>query len=166
MNRIQSFIFLTISYGIDRQSNRQYNMKMWPDKKSLKHVIDHLIWGTLRNFHVPCSRFCNLGSNYCRVLLQTLSAVSGYAGINLTGYYPPPGLTAGPLIFSVNPHPRDSFSVQNSGPRVEKTKQVPTPGYNLPSLNAKRSMKKEHNSIKAVSFQISHNCPLDNFLFS
>ena len=36
----------------------------------------------------------------------------------------------------------------------------------LPSLNAKRSMKKEHFSIKAVSFQISHNYSFDTFLFS
>ena len=30
-------------------------------------------------------------------------------------------------FFRQNPHPRDNFSVQNSGPRVEKTKQKSPP---------------------------------------
>ena len=45
--------------------------------------------------------------------------------------------------------------MQNSGPWFEKMKQNPHPGHNLPSSNAKISIKKEHTSIKAVSFQIS-----------
>ena len=89
------------------------------------------------------------------------------AGINLTGYHlsPPPGLTPEPLIFPVK-IPADSVSVQNSGPRVEKTKQSPHPGHGLPSSNAKISTKNEHNSVRVVSFQIFHNCPFDNFLFA
>ena len=56
----------------------------------------------------------------------------------------PPALTAGPLIFSVKiPTPGTAFQ-----------RKTPAPGHNLPCSNAKRSMKKEHNSIKAVSFQI------------
>ena len=78
------------------------------------------------------------------------------AGINLTGYHPPPRADCWATnFFRQNPHPRDSFSAQNSGPRVKKNEtKIPTPGHNLPCSNAKRSMKKEHNSIKAVSFQI------------
>ena len=84
----------------------------------------------------------------CEFLSRLLVNLN-YAGINLTGYHPP-WLTPRPLI----------FSMQNSSPRVEKMKQkIPTPEHNLPSLNAKRSMKKEHNFIKAVSFQIFHNFP-------
>ena len=45
--------------------------------------------------------------------------------------------------------------MQNSGPLVEKTKQNPHPGHNLPSSNAKISMKKEHNSTKAVLSKFS-----------
>ena len=45
------------------------------------------------------------------------------AGIRLTDYYPPPlGITPGPLFFRQNPCPGDSFSVQDSAPRVKKTK--------------------------------------------
>ena len=85
-----------------------------------------------------------------------------YGGINLTVYHPPPR----PLIFFLqNPHPRDSFSEQKSGPRVEKRNKNPHPRHNLSSLNAKRSMKKEHNSIKAVSFQIFHNLSIWQFSF-
>ena len=56
------------------------------------------------------------------------------AGINLTGYHSPhraePHATN---FFRQNAHPRDSFSVQNSGPRVEKTKQKsPPPGITCP----------------------------------
>ena len=89
---------------------------------------------------------------------------AGNAGVNLTGNHPLPGLTPGPLIFPSKSPPPGQLSVQNSGPRVEKTKQIPTPGHNLPCLNAKRSMRKEHS--KAVCFQTFHNCPFDNFLFS
>ena len=82
------------------------------------------------------------------------------AGINLTPQANPRATN----FFHQKPHPRDSFSVQNSGSQVEKRNKIPTPGHNLPGSNAKISMKKEHNSIKAVSFQIFHNCPFDNFL--
>ena len=88
------------------------------------------------------------------------------AGINLTGYHPP-GLTPGPLIFSVKiPAPGTAFQYKTLAPGSKKRNKNPPPGHNLPSSNAKRSMKNEHNSIKAVSFQIFHNCPFDNFLFS
>ena len=35
----------------------------------------------------------------------------------------------------------------------------------MTSSNAKISMKKEHNSIRAVSFQIFHSCLFDNFFY-
>ena len=89
-----------------------------------------------------------------------------YAGINLTGYHPPRADRQATNFFRQNPHPRDSFSVQNSSHRVKNETKIPTPGYNLPSSNAKISMKREHYSIKAVSFQIFHNCPFDNFYLS
>ena len=54
-----------------------------------------------------------------------------HAGMNFTGYHPPPP-RADPRatnFFRQNPRPWDSFSVQNSGPRVVKTKQKsPPPG--------------------------------------
>ena len=94
--------------------------------------------------------------------------LKNYAGINLTGYHPPPGLTPGPLIFSVKiPALGTAFQCKTpvciSG---KKRNKIPTPGHKLPSSNAKISMKKEHNSIRAVSLQIFHNCPFDNFLLS
>ena len=49
------------------------------------------------------------------------------AGINLTGYHPPGADPRAANFFYQNPRPGDSFSVQNSGPRVEKTKQNPHP---------------------------------------
>ena len=91
-----------------------------------------------------------------------------YAAINLTGYHPPlPRLTAGPLIFSVKiPTPGAAFQCKTPAPGSKNETKVPTPGHNLPSSNAKISIEKGHYSIKAVSFQIFHNCPLDNFLLS
>ena len=74
------------------------------------------------------------------------------ACINLTGYHPP-GLTAGPLIFFCqNLHPRDSFSVQNSGLRVKNETKVPIPGHNLPSSNAKISIEKGTLFYKSTFF--------------
>ena len=84
------------------------------------------------------------------------------AGISLTGYHPPRATK----FFRQNPHPGTAFQCKTPAPGSKKRSKNPTPGHNLPSSNAKRSMKKEHNSIKAVSFQIFHNCPFDNFLFS
>ena len=67
----------------------------------------------------------------------------------------PPGLTVGPLIFSVKiPTPVTAFQRKTPAPGSKKRNKNPTPGHNLPCSNAKRSMKKEHNSIKAFSFQI------------
>ena len=81
-----------------------------------------------------------------------------YAGINLTGYHPP-----GPLIFSVKiPAPGTAFQCKTPAPGSKKRNKI----HNLPGSNVKIFMKKEHNSIRAVSFQIFHNCRLDNFLLS
>ena len=78
----------------------------------------------------------------------------------------PPGLTPGPLFFSVEiPAPRTAFQCKTPAPGRTNETKIPTPGQNLPTSNAKRSMEKEHNYIKAVSFQIFHNCPFDNFFF-
>ena len=49
------------------------------------------------------------------------------AGINLTGDHTPRADRRATNFFRQNPHPRDSFSVQNSGPRVKKTKQKSPP---------------------------------------
>ena len=96
----------------------------------------------------------------CEFLSRLLVNLN-YAGINLTGYHPP-----GPLIFSVKiPVPGTAFQCKTPAPGSENEAKIPTPRHNLPSSNAKRSIKKEHNFIKSVSFQIFHNCPFDNFLF-
>ena len=72
---------------------------------------------------------------------------------------PPPG----PLIFSIKiPAPGQLFSAKL---RPKNETIIPTPRHNLPSLNAKISMKKEHNTIKAVSFQIFHNLSISQFSF-
>ena len=93
--------------------------------------------------------------------------LSGFSSILCRYQYHPPGLTPGPLIFSVKiPAPRTAFQCRTSAPGSKKKTKIPTPGHNLPSSNAKISMKKEHYSIKAVSFQIFHNCPFHNFLLS
>ena len=57
--------------------------------------------------------------------------------MNLTGYHPPWADPQATNFFHQNPHAGDSFSVQNAGPWVEKTKQNPHPGHNLPSSNAR-----------------------------
>ena len=90
------------------------------------------------------------------------------AGINLTGYLPPhTGLTPGPLTFSVRfLAPRTVFPCKTPVPGSKERNKFPTPGHNLPSLNAKISMRKEHNSTRAVSFQVFRDCPFDNFLLS
>ena len=52
-----------------------------------------------------------------------------YAGINSTGYHPPRANPQATNFFHQNPHPRDSFLVQNSGRRVEKNEtKSPPPG--------------------------------------
>ena len=57
----------------------------------------------------------------------TDSAAVSNAGIKLTSYPPPRADPQATNFFHQNSHPGDSFSVQNSGPRVEKTKQNPCP---------------------------------------
>ena len=74
---------------------------------------------------------------------------------------PPPA--PGPLIFSIKiPAPGQLFSAKL---RPKNETIIPTPRHNLPSLNAKISMKKEHNTITAVSFQIFHNLSISQFSF-
>ena len=90
------------------------------------------------------------------------------ADIKLTGYLLAPRADYQATNFCYqNPRPRDSFSAPKLLPTGRKNEtKIPTRRHNLPSSYAKRSMRKEHNSIRAVSFQIFHNFPFDNFLFS
>ena len=82
------------------------------------------------------------------------------AGINLTGYHSP-----GPLIFFSKSPLRTAFQCKTPAPGSRKRHKMPIPGHNLSSSNAKISTKKQHNSIREVSFQIFHNCPFDNFFY-
>ena len=76
------------------------------------------------------------------------------AGISLTGY--PPGLTAGPPIFSVKiPTPGTAFQCKTLAPGSKKRNKIPSPRHNLSSLNAKISIKKDHNFIIAVLSRFS-----------
>ena len=105
--------------------------------------------------------FCSIDEALSRTPMVTT-----YAGITLTGYTPP-GLTLRPLIFSVKiPAPGTTFQCKNPVPWSKKRNKSPPIGHNLPSSNAKIWMKWEHNTIRAVSFQIFHNCLSDNFLLS
>ena len=80
---------------------------------------------------------------------------------------PLPGLPLEPLIFSVKISALGTaFQCKTPAPRSKKRNKIPAPGYNLPGSNAKISMKKERNSIRAVSFQIFRHCSFDNFLLS
>ena len=116
---------------------------------------------------IPLSQHQNYKALYSIHFIRMRSGIQHYAGINLTGYHSPPGLTPGPLIFfRQNPRSRDGFSVQTSGPRVEETKQKsPPPGITC-QVRMPKIMEKEHNSIKAVSFHVFRNCPFDNYLLS
>ena len=109
-------------------------------------------WG--RNYlFIHCDKFTCMESWKCRYQFDRLP--SPRADRRATNF------------FHQNPHPRDSFSVQNSGPRVKKTKQRSShPGITCLVRMPRYQFKKEHYSIKAVSFQIFHNCPFDNFLLS
>ena len=61
--------------------------------------------------------------------MARLAMTSCNAGINLTDYHPPRADRRATNFFRQNPRPRDSFSVQNSGPRVEKNgTKSPPPG--------------------------------------
>ena len=88
-----------------------------------------------------------------------------YAAINLTGYHPP-WADHWATIFSVKiPAPGTAFQRKTPAPGSKNETKIPISRHNLPSLNTKRSMKKEHNSIKAVSFQIFHNLSIWQFSF-
>ena len=72
------------------------------------------------------------------------------AGINLTGYHPPLADPRATIFPSKSPPP-GQIAVQNSGPRVEKTKQKsPPPGITCLVRMPRNQCKKKHNSIKAV----------------
>ena len=89
-----------------------------------------------------------------------------YAGINLTCYHPPRTDSRAANFFpSKSLPPEKLFSAKLRSPGRKNETKIPTPGHNLPSSNAKISMKKEHYSKKTVSFQIFHNCPFDNFFY-
>ena len=65
------------------------------------------------------------------------------AGINLTGYHPPPRLTPRPLIFpSKSTPPGQLFSAKLRPPGRKNETKIPTPGHNLPGSNAKRINEK------------------------
>ena len=70
-----------------------------------------------------------------------LEETASYASINLTGYHPP-GLTARPIIFPSKSPPRGQLFIAKLQPLGRKKRnKIPTPGHNLPSSNAKISMK-------------------------
>ena len=74
---------------------------------------------------------------YDRILRACIIPLNN-AGINLTGYHPPPGLTVGPLIFSVKiPTPGTAFQCKTPAPGSKNETKIPTPGHNLPSSNAR-----------------------------
>ena len=94
-----------------------------------------------------------------------------YARLHLRKYHldrlSPPRLTPRPLIFSVKiPTPGTAFLRKTPAPGSKKETKSPPLRENLSGSNAKISVKREHNCIQAVSFQIFHNCSFDNFLFS
>ena len=99
----------------------------------------------------------------CMVLILSLKL---FSEVKLCSYQfdwlpslPPPRATN----FSIKiPAPGQLFSAKL---RPKNETIIPTPRHNLPSLNAKISMKNEHNTIKAVSFQIFHNLSISQFSF-
>ena len=70
----------------------------------------------------PYLRHSNKTWEYCETTL-----LKNLCSINLIGYHPPWADRRATNFFRQNPHTRDSFSVQNSGPRVKKTKQKSPP---------------------------------------
>ena len=102
------------------------------------------------------------------VLIMSINSMLSSYQLNPLPPPPPPlGLTPGPLIFFVQiTAQKTAFQSKIPAPGSRKTSKIPTQGHNLSGSNAKISMTKEHNSIRAVSFQIFHNCPSDNFLLS
>ena len=91
------------------------------------HVITTSLNGS-RKFHVADNTLQVEPSLHELHLLRVTLVY--YAGINLTGYHPPLRADCRATnFFRQNPRPRDSFSVQNSGPQVGKNEtKSPPPG--------------------------------------
>ena len=110
---------------------------------------------------------------WCWFLDQSLKRVEAFfrsqimqVSVWLVTIPPPPQTDPRPLIFSVKiSTPRTAFQCKTPALWSKNETKIPTPKHNLPGLNAKRSIKKKHNSIKAVSFQIVHNLSLWQFSF-
>ena len=102
-------------------------------------------------------------------------AWSSNASINLTGYHPPspsplPPSPANPrpLFFYVKiPTPGTVFQCKTPAPGSKKRNKIPTPGRNLPSWNAKISMKRNIIIYKQFlsKFSIIVPVPFDNFFY-
>ena len=74
------------------------------------------------------------------------------ASINLTCYCPPQADPLANNVFRQNPHPGDSFSVQNSGHRVEKNEtKSPPPGI----ICLVRMPRYQRNRVSFQIFQFS-----------
>ena len=110
----------------------------WPDKWSITCAVTC----PTQDLTLPC------------FTPVTDSVAVSNAGINLTRYHPnPPPPPPRPLIFSIKISAQGTaFQCQTLAPVSKKRNKIPTPRHNFPSSNAKISMKKEHNSIKATSF--------------
>ena len=58
------------------------------------------------------------------------------AGINLTGYHPPPRADRRATnFFRQNPCPGTVFQCKTPAPGSKKQNKIPTPGHNFPSSN-------------------------------
>ena len=85
---------------------------------------------------------------------STPSRLEPVMQVSILPVTPPPRLTPRPLIFSVKiPAPRTAFQCKTPAPGSKKGNKIPILAHNLHGLNDKISMKKEHNSIRAVYFQ-------------
>ena len=95
------------------------------------------------------------------------------AGINLTGYHPPPPPPpphqADPQatnFFHQNPYPKTAFQCKTLAPGLKNRNENPTPRHNLPSSNAKRSMKRNIILEKQFLSKFSIIVHLTIFFFS
>ena len=130
------------------------------NEMNLTDKVRYDTWQFVKIHTLFMADFCRFQTKY---LVQNLNE-----GITLTGYHlPPPQANPRATIFSFKILASGTaFQYRTPAPGSRKRNKIPTPGHNLRSSNAKISMKKEHNSIRAVSFQIFHNCPFDNFPLS